>query len=164
MSATRPSRRNPKSSPGFDQCKGSPSAPCPIGPGSTRPSKRSGVRRTRHELGARGASALPHSIFLLAALACRELPRRAPAESTPDASPPPWQSSPKAPTPPRGMAWVPEGALVAGTPEGRVPRIADQEMAGQQLVLHGFFIDLFAYPNEEGAIPRTGVTQAEAEA
>jgi hypothetical protein len=31
-----------------------PSAECPIGPGSTRPSKRSGVRRTRHELGARG--------------------------------------------------------------------------------------------------------------
>jgi hypothetical protein len=61
------------------------------------------------------------------------------------------------------MVWVPEGALVAGTPEGRVPRIADQEMAGQQLVLHGFFIDLFAYPNEEGAIPRTGMTQAEAE-
>jgi hypothetical protein len=31
-----------------------PSAECPIGPGSTRPSPRSGVRRTRHELGARG--------------------------------------------------------------------------------------------------------------
>ena len=58
------------------------------------------------------------------------------------------------------MVWVPEGALVAGTPEGRVPRLADQEMPGQQLVLHGFFIDLFAYPNEEGAIPHTGVTQA----
>jgi hypothetical protein len=31
-----------------------PSAECPIGPGSTRPSQRSGARRTRHELGARG--------------------------------------------------------------------------------------------------------------
>jgi hypothetical protein len=61
------------------------------------------------------------------------------------------------------MVWIPEGALIAGTPEGRIPRIADQEMAGQQLVLHGFFIDTFAYPNEEGAIPRTGVTLAEAE-
>ena len=59
---------------------------------------------------------------------------------------------------------MPEGALVAGTPEGRVPRLADQEMPGQQIVLHGFFIDMFPYPNEEGAIPRTGVTQAEAEA
>src|SRR5688572_33131971 len=35
-----------------------PSAECPIGPGSTRPSKRSGVRRTRHEFGARGTRAL----------------------------------------------------------------------------------------------------------
>src|SRR5688572_23579708 len=37
------------------ECRGGPSAECPIGPGSTRPSKRSGVRRTRHELGARGS-------------------------------------------------------------------------------------------------------------
>jgi formylglycine-generating enzyme len=62
------------------------------------------------------------------------------------------------------MVWLPEGALVAGTPEGRLPRLADQELAGEQLVLHGFFIDIFAYPNEEGAIPRTGLTQAQAEA
>lgn len=101
----------------------------------------------------------------LAGVACREAsPRPVPAEPAADAAPPPWQSSVKAPTPPRGMVWVPEGALVAGTPEGRVPRLADQEMPGQQLVLHGFFIDLFPYPNEEGAIPRTGVTQREAEA
>jgi sulfatase-modifying factor enzyme 1 len=62
------------------------------------------------------------------------------------------------------MIWVPEGALVVGTPEGRLPRFADQEMAGQQMVLHGFFIDIFAYPNEEGAIPKTGVSQPQAEA
>jgi hypothetical protein len=62
------------------------------------------------------------------------------------------------------MVWIPEGALVAGTPEGRLPRLADQEMAGEQLVLHGYFIDIFAYPNEEGAIPQTGVTQARAAA
>ncbi|HTV19589.1 MAG TPA: SUMF1/EgtB/PvdO family nonheme iron enzyme [Polyangiaceae bacterium] len=104
--------------------------------------------------------------LVLAALACRETPTRpAPAELAPDAAQPPWQfSSSRAPTPPRGMVWVPEGALVAGTPEGRIPRIADQEMPGQQLVLHGFFMDMFAYPNEEGAIPHTGVTQSEAEA
>src|SRR6188768_3874853 len=34
-----------------------PSAGCPIVPGSTRPLQRSGVRRSRHELGARGTSA-----------------------------------------------------------------------------------------------------------
>ena len=62
------------------------------------------------------------------------------------------------------MAWIPEGALVAGTPEGRLPRLPDQEMAGEQVVLHGFFIDVFAYPNEEGAIPTTGLTRPQAEA
>ncbi len=62
------------------------------------------------------------------------------------------------------MVWVPEGALVAGTPVGRFPRLADQEMAGEQLVLRGFFMDIFAYPNEEGAIPKTGVTHSGAAA
>jgi sulfatase modifying factor 1 len=113
--------------------------------------------------GARSRLAL--LLELLAGLACRDsTPRPVPTGLAPDAGPPPWQASVRAPTPPRGMVWIPEGALVAGTPEGRVPRIADQEMPGQQLVLHGFFIDQFAYPNEEGAIPRTAVTQGEAEA
>src|SRR5688500_14034991 len=99
-------------------------------------------------------------LALLAGLACRDsTPRPVAAELARAAGPPPWQASARAPTPPRGMVWIPEGALVAGTPEGRVPRIADQEMPGQQLVLHGFFIDQFAYPNEEGAIPRTAVPQ-----
>src|SRR5688572_10801253 len=104
--------------------------------------------------------------FLLLGLGCRDAPARpAPAAIvSADAAPPPWQPVSRAPTPRRGMVWVPEGALVAGTPEGRLPRLADQELAGEQLVLHGFFIDRFAYPNEEGAIPRTGVTQAQAEA
>jgi hypothetical protein len=35
-------------------------------------------------------------------------------------------------------------------------------MPGEQVVLDGFFIDAFAYPNEEGAIPRTGASHAEA--
>lgn len=102
---------------------------------------------------------------LLLALACRDTPARpAPEVLAPDAAPPPWQSGPRAPTPPRGMIWVPDGALVAGTPEGQLPRLADREMAGEQLVLHGYFMDKFAYPNEEGAIPRTAVTQPEAAA
>jgi len=106
-----------------------------------------------------------HLCWLFVALACRETPGRpTPVELGPDAAPPPWQATVKAPTPPRGMVWVPEGALVAGTPEGRVPRLADQEMPGQQIVLRGFFMDMFAHPNEEGAIPRTGVKHAEAEA
>jgi formylglycine-generating enzyme len=62
------------------------------------------------------------------------------------------------------MAWVSGGALVAGTPPDELPRIADQEMRGEQVVLHGFYIDVFPYPDEEGAIPVTNVTQSEAAA
>jgi formylglycine-generating enzyme required for sulfatase activity len=103
--------------------------------------------------------------LLLVALACKETaPTAATASTAPAAAPPPWDATARAPTPPRGMIWVPDGALVAGTPAGRQPRLADQEMAGEQLVLHGYFMDVFEYPNEEGAIPRTGVTQAQAEA
>ncbi len=65
---------------------------------------------------------------------------------------------------PKGMAWIPPGALVAGTPPAQVPRKAHEEMAGEQVILDGFFIDQFAFPNEEGAIPQTNVTQAEAKA
>ena len=65
--------------------------------------------------------------------------------------------------PRRGMAWIAGGALVAGSPENGFPRLADREMPGLQVILKGFYIDAFAYPNEEGAIPLTNVTQAEAE-
>jgi formylglycine-generating enzyme required for sulfatase activity len=63
---------------------------------------------------------------------------------------------------PKGMAWIPSGALVVGTPASAIPRKADQEMQGEQVILDGFFVDKFAYPNEEGAIPRTNVTHEEA--
>jgi formylglycine-generating enzyme len=66
------------------------------------------------------------------------------------------------PMPPKGMVWIPPGILLAGTPENRVPRIADAEMPGEQVVMKGFFIDEFPFPNESGAIPRTRVTWQEA--
>jgi formylglycine-generating enzyme len=62
------------------------------------------------------------------------------------------------------MSWIPGGALVAGTPTDALPRIADQEMPGEQVILQGYYIDVFPYPNEEGAIPLTNVTRDEAEA
>src|SRR4051812_45615603 len=95
-------------------------------------------------------------VWLVGAFGCRDAPPRPVPTATPgaDAAAPPWQASTRAPTPPRGMVWIPEGALVVGTPEGRLPRFADQEMSGQQMMLHGFFMDIFAYPNEEGAIPK----------
>jgi hypothetical protein len=62
------------------------------------------------------------------------------------------------------MVWIPGGALVAGTPSDSLPRIADQELTGEQVILKGFYMDVFAYPNEEGAIQLTNVTEAEARA
>lgn len=60
------------------------------------------------------------------------------------------------------MVWIAPGALVAGTPPNAWPRIADQEMPGEQVILHGFYIDVFPYPDEPGAIPVTDVTESEA--
>lgn len=61
------------------------------------------------------------------------------------------------------MVWIEPGPLVAGTPPGLLPRLADQEMPGEQVILKGFYIDIYPYPNEEGAIPLTNVTHGGAE-
>jgi formylglycine-generating enzyme len=107
----------------------------------------------------RGVTALVATIFS----GCRTHSTPPAPEPSADAGPrsalgPP----PSAPVPLRGMAWIPPGALVAGSPPDARPRIADQEMRGEQVILKGFYVDLYPYPNEEGAIPRTNVTQAEA--
>ncbi|MEZ4219719.1 MAG: formylglycine-generating enzyme family protein [Polyangiaceae bacterium] len=84
-------------------------------------------------------------------------------EAAPSASVLPLAPPGAAPTPRKGMMHVPKGALVAGTPPNRLPRIADEEMPGEQVILGAFYIDVFPFPNEEGAIPRTNVTRDEAE-
>lgn len=68
------------------------------------------------------------------------------------------------PEPRVGMVYVPPGALVVGTAPDRRPRRADRELPGEQLMLEGFYIDQFAFPNEEGAIPITNVSWEEASA
>jgi hypothetical protein len=60
------------------------------------------------------------------------------------------------------MAYIPPGALVAGSPQNSLPRRPDRELPGEQVMLKGFWIDKFPYPNEEGAIPLTSVSQPEA--
>ena len=110
-----------------------------------------------------------HTARLLAACALTLLiacEAEKPSTAQVAASAPPAKSlrPPELEAPPRrGMAWIPGGALVAGSPVNSFPRVADQEMAGLQVILQGFYIDVFAYPNEEGAIPLTNVTQAEAQ-
>jgi len=65
--------------------------------------------------------------------------------------------------PPRkGMIWIPPGTLIAGTLKDRTPRIADEELAGEPIEMGGFYIDEFAYPNEVGGIPKTGMNRDEA--
>jgi hypothetical protein len=68
------------------------------------------------------------------------------------------------PAPRKGMAWIPPGVFVAGTPPDRLPRAPDQELPGVQTAMHGFFIDLHPYPNEPGALQTTNVTLEEAKA
>jgi formylglycine-generating enzyme required for sulfatase activity len=83
------------------------------------------------------------------------------ADAAADA-PLPWDVAEPEPEPRPGMAWIPPGVLIAGTPPDRLPRVADEEMAGEQVIMRGFYVDVFPYPNEVGAIPTTGVTQDEA--
>jgi len=91
---------------------------------------------------------------------CKRTPPPAGTKPAPSAS---HRSSIAAPTPPpqprRGMIWIEPGPLIAGTPPGQLPRLADQEMPGEQVILKGFYIDVYPYPNEEGAIPLTNVTR-----
>ncbi len=114
-------------------------------------------------MNAKGAERTLVALLALGLLACRDAPAPARGRSAVADAAPPWSTEARAPAPPRGMVWIPEGTLLAGTPAGKVPRIAEIEMAGETVELRGFFIDQFPYPNEEGAIPRTGVTRAQAE-
>jgi formylglycine-generating enzyme len=75
---------------------------------------------------------------------------------------PPWSVAPAEAQPRPGMVWVPPGPLVAGTPLDKSPRVPDEEMNGEQIVMHGYYVDVYPYPNEQGALPKVGVTQAEA--
>lgn len=81
------------------------------------------------------------------------------AQGSPPLGPPPSQITPRA-----GMIYVPPGALVVGTPREKLPRLADRELPGEQVMLEGFYIDQFPFPNEEGAIPVTNVSWDEAAA
>ncbi len=78
-----------------------------------------------------------------------------------DASPPWDVAAPPVPRP--GMLWIEPGVLIAGTPLGRIPRVPDEEMAGEQVVMRGYYIDEYPYPNEVGAISTTSLSRKEAE-
>ncbi len=111
----------------------------------------------------------PYVALFLSVEACRgstssELPA-SPIASAPiaiasvipqeDAAAPPLRS---------GMVYVPAGTLSAGTKPGTTPRLADEELPGDAIELQGFYIDVYPFPNESGALPTTNVTQEEASA
>jgi hypothetical protein len=60
------------------------------------------------------------------------------------------------------MVFVPGGELHAGTPRDKTPRIADEEMPGTAIQMQGFYMDLYPYPNEAGAIPTTNIAREDA--
>ncbi len=98
------------------------------------------------------------ALAALLALGCAK-----PADPTDgDAGPPPWATSSPAPSARGGMVWIPAGELIAGTPPGKEPRVADAEMTGERVAMTAFWIDEYLHPNEAGALPVTGVTRAEA--
>jgi sulfatase modifying factor 1 len=61
-----------------------------------------------------------------------------------------------------GMVWIPPGEFQAGTPTGKTPRIAEEELPGTEVVLGGYYIDVLPYPDEAAAIPTTNVARDEA--
>lgn len=97
----------------------------------------------------------------LAALGCNA-GGRGPGPGDAGDGAPPWATDQAEPEPRPGMAWIPPGVLIAGTPLDKLPRVADEEMAGEQVVMRGFYVDVFPWPNEVGAIPTTNMNQAEA--
>lgn len=106
----------------------------------------------------RRADRLLIACVLVALTGCRDKP-----DVDVDASAaPPWGTGPAATPRRKGMIWIPAGTLVAGTPPGQLPRIADEELPGVEIQMSGFFIDAFNHPPEPGAIPLTGIAQARA--
>ena len=111
---------------------------------------------------ARGRALRAATTIVLATLtACRrDSTSGAPAPSATVFVPRPAPSGPGTPRP--GMAWIPPGTVRVGTPPDRTPRIADEELAHDERQMGGFYIDLYPYPDEAGAIPTTNVTRDEA--
>lgn len=74
----------------------------------------------------------------------------------------PQDAGPKPGAPRAGMAFVPAGTLKAGTPLGKLPRVATEELPGTPIQMGAYYIDIYPYPNEPGAIPQPNVSRDEA--
>jgi len=108
-------------------------------------------------------SALAVLLALLATPACSRAHDEQAAPSAPDAAATRTDAGPPLGAPRPGMAWIPPGTFRAGTPPARAPRVAEEELPALPIEMRGFYMDLFPYPNEPGAIPTTNVARADAE-
>lgn len=115
------------------------------------------------------SSRLAAALFTLAALGCGKGSSSSSASDAagkptvaPDTLPSAAADAARVVTRP-GMAWVPAGTLLAGTPRTKTPRVADEEMSAVPVELGGFYIDLLPWPNEPNAIPTSNVSRDEAE-
>lgn len=113
--------------------------------------------------GARGSTRARAAVLCLLVACNKPAGRAAPSSDAGAPAPSVAEASPE-PAPRPGMVWIPPGVLIAGTPPDKLPRVADEEMAGEQVVMRGYYIDVFPYPNEAGAIPTTNIDLAEARA
>ena len=73
-----------------------------------------------------------------------------------------FDAAPRPGAPRPGMAFIPAGTFRAGTPLDRAPRIATEELPGVPVEMGPFYIDIFPFPNEPGAIPQPNVSRDEA--
>ena len=69
----------------------------------------------------------------------------------------------KKPQCPKGMVLIPEGPFTMGSSPSD-PMRGFGEKSNTEVTTPAFCIDIFEYPNKRGAMPKTGVSQAEAEA
>ena len=112
-----------------------------------------------------GRVALRQAFVLFSATALGCTPSRCSNESSPEGADVVVVALPepeRPPVPRKNMVWISAGAFVAGTAPDTLPRIADEEMPGVQVALHGYYIDQYPFPNEPGAIQATNVTREEA--
>lgn len=127
---------------------------------------RGGVPRPRRRSASRAAHLVVFLVVSIAPLgalsvACKGGDPSGPTTSD-TSSAPPWDTSGAVAPPRPGMRWIPPGTLIVGTPLDVSPRVADAEMAGEQLVMSGFYIDIYPWPNEAGALPKANMSRDDA--
>lgn len=102
----------------------------------------------------------PSNIEVVKAEEEKEEPKPAQQEVKQEEPPPPPQE--KKPQCPRGMVLIPEGLFMMGS-SASDPMRGFGEKNNSEVMVQTYCIDIFEYPNRRGTMPKTNVSQAEAE-